>query len=78
MLAIAGAEHVASGANFRNGGLVTTDMASALQLLRTVEYQEKTLPSLIRLRSISPDGDQLLKSYDKRIGCNASKASFRF
>ena len=55
MLAIAGAEHVASGANFRNGGLVTTDMAAALQLLRTVEYQEKTLPSLIRLGSISLD-----------------------
>ena len=39
----------------RNGGLVTTDMAAALQLLRTIEYQEKTLPSLIRLGSISLD-----------------------
>ena len=55
MLAIVGAERVASGANFRNGGLVTTDMAAALQLQRTVEYQEKALPSLIRLGSISPD-----------------------
>ena len=55
MLAIVGAERVASGANFRNGGLVTTDMAAALQLLRTVEHQEKTLSSLIRLGSISLD-----------------------
>ena len=55
MLAIAGAEHAASGANFRNGGLVTTDMAAALQLLRTIEYQEKTPPSLIRLGGISLD-----------------------
>ena len=55
MLAIVGAEHVASGANFRNGGLVTTDMAAALQLQRTVEHQEKTLPNLIRLESISLD-----------------------
>ena len=55
MLAIVGAERVASGANFRNGGLVTTDMTAALQLQRTVEYQEKTLPSLIRLGSISLD-----------------------
>ena len=46
MLASVGAERVASGANFRNGGLVTTDMAAALQLLRTIEYQERTLPSL--------------------------------
>ena len=52
MLAIAGAEHVASGADFRNGGLVTTDMAAALQLQRTVEHQEKTLPSLIRLGGV--------------------------
>ena len=55
MLAIVGAERVASGANFRNGGLVITDMAAALQLQRTVEYQEKALPSLIRLGSISLD-----------------------
>ena len=55
MLAIVGAESVASGVNFRNGGLVITDMAAALQLQRTVEYQEKTLPSLIRLGSISLD-----------------------
>ena len=55
MLAIAGADHAASGANFRNGGLVTTDMAAALQLLRTIEYQEKTPPSLIRLGGISLD-----------------------
>ena len=55
MLAIVGADRVASGANFRSGGLVTTGMAAALQLQRTVEYQEKTLPSLIRLGSISLD-----------------------
>ena len=55
MLAIVGADRVASGANFRSGSLVTTDMAAALQLQRTVEYQEKTLPSLIRLGSISLD-----------------------
>ena len=52
MLAIVGADRVASGANFRSGGLVTTDMAAALQLQRTVEYQEKTLPSLIRLGGV--------------------------
>ena len=55
MLAIVGADRVASGANFRSGGLVTTDMAAALQLLRTIEYQEKTPPSLIRLGGISLD-----------------------
>ena len=41
--------------SFHNGSLVTTAMAAASQLLRTVEYQEKTPPSLIRLGGISLD-----------------------